>query len=144
MAPEQDFIVHPDVHIRAQDPHKNNFRPSTQKPNMPPSQSPSDEPVECDLLVRTSSGKIVPFDIQSAEPGAFTNPAAVDMETYEPGSLVETAWVYYKGDPQEQTQPEHPFERPFKDEVTFSIDLVRDDDTSKVLRRSCVSVSTSA
>ena len=101
---------------------------------MPPSQSPSDEPVECDLLVRTSSGKIVPFDIQSAEPGAFTNPAAVDMETYEPGSLVETAWVYYKGDPQEQTQPEHPFERPFKDDVTFSIDLVRDDDTSKVLR----------
>ena len=101
---------------------------------MPPSQSPSDEPVECDLLVRTSSGKIVPFDIQSAEPGAFTNPAAVDMETYKPGSLVETAWVYYKGDPQEQTQPEHPFERPFKDDVTFSIDLVRDDDTSKVLR----------
>ena len=101
---------------------------------MPPSQSPSDEPVECDLPVRTSSGKLASFDIQSAEPGAFTNPAALDMETYEPGSLVETAWVYYKGNPREQTQLGHPFERPFLDDVTFSVDLVRDDDTSKVLR----------
>lgn len=110
---------------------------------MPPSQSPSDEPVECDLPVRTSSGKLASFDIQSAEPGAFTNPAPLDMEIYEPGSLVETAWVYYKGNPQQQTQPEHPFERPFLDDVTFSIDLVRDDDTSKVLReimRECFDV----
>ena len=101
---------------------------------MPPSQSPSDEPVECDFPVKTSSGKLASFDIQSAEPGAFTNPAALDMETYEPGSLVETAWVYYKGNPREHNQPEHPFERPFLDDVTFSIDLVRDDDPSKVLR----------
>ena len=101
---------------------------------MPPSQSPSDEPVECDFPVKTSSGKLASFDIQSAEPGAFTNPAALDMETYEPGSLVETAWVYYKGNPRDQTQSEHPFERPFLDDVTFSVDLVRDDDPSKVLR----------
>lgn len=64
----------------------------------------------------------------------FHNPTALDMETYEPGSLVETAWVYYKGDHQQQTQPEHPFERPFLDDVTFSVDLVRDNDPSKVLR----------
>jgi hypothetical protein len=101
---------------------------------MPPSQLPLDEPVECDLPVRTSSGKLASFDIQSAEPGAFTKPAALDMETYELGSLVETAWVYYKGNAREQMQLEHPFERPFLDDVAFSVDLVRDDDTSKVLR----------
>jgi hypothetical protein len=58
----------------------------------------------------------------------------VDLETYEPGSMVETSWIYFKGDPQAGPQPHHPFERPFNDSARFSIDLVKDDDTSKVLR----------
>lgn len=89
---------------------------------------------DCVVGVEDSSGNVVPFDIQSAEPGAFTMPGASDIETYEPGSMARATWVYFKGNPQEKPKPEHPFEKPFEDLTIFTIDLVRDDDTSKVLR----------
>ena len=101
---------------------------------MPPSQSSSDTTDECALPVLDSNDDVVLFDIQSAESGAFTKPAAVDLETYEPGSMVDVSWVYFKGDPQEQSDPDHPFERLFDDFAKFSIDLVKDGDSSKVLR----------
>lgn len=90
---------------------------------------------DCVVGVEDSSGNVIPFDIQSAEPGAFTMPGANDIETYEPGSMARATWVYFKGYPREKPTPEHPFEKPFEDLTIFTIDLVRDDDTSKVLRQ---------
>jgi hypothetical protein len=102
--------------------------------NMSTSLSPPNEADNCTLWVEDSGGNVVPFDIQSAEPGAFTMPGAGDIETYEPGKMARVTWIYFKGNPQKKPEPEHPFERPFKDLAIFSIDLVRDDDASKVLR----------
>lgn len=79
------------------------------------------------------NGDVVFFDVQTAAPGTFTVPGVIDLEIYEPGSIVETSWIYFKGDPQTGPQPEHPFERPFNDSARFSIDMVRDDETGKVL-----------
>ncbi|KAK3708290.1 hypothetical protein LTR37_011555 [Vermiconidia calcicola] len=84
----------------------------------------------CSLPFLDPSGNIVFFDIQSAEPGTFTVPGVIELETYEPGSMVETSWIFFKGDPQAGPQPGHPFERPFNDSAKFSIDIVRDNDTS--------------
>ena len=92
-----------------------------------------DEGDKCRLPFLDPDGNIVYFDAQSAEPGTFTIPGVIDLETYEAGDFVEIAWIYFKGDPQAGPQPGHPFERPFNDSAKFSIDLVRDDDTSKVL-----------
>lgn len=89
---------------------------------------------KCDLPFLDPKGHVVFFDVQSAEPGAFTIPGVVDLETYKPGDLVETSWIYFKGNPQAGPQPGHPLERPFNDTVKFSVDLVRDNDTSTVLR----------
>lgn len=89
---------------------------------------------KCALPFLDPSGHLVFFDVQSAEPGTFTVPGVIDLEVYEPGSMVETSWIYFKGDPQAGPQPGHPFERPFNNSAKFSIDLVRDDDTSKALR----------
>lgn len=89
---------------------------------------------KCELPFRDPSGRIVWFDIQPADPGTFTVPGVIDLESYEPGELVETSWIFFKGDPQAGPQPGHPFERPFNDSAKFSLDLVRDDNTSKVLR----------
>lgn len=86
----------------------------------------SDKPDKC-------PGNIVSFDVQSAEPGTFTVPGVIDLETFEPGSLAEISWIYFKGDPQAGPQPGRSFKRPFNSSVKFSIDLVRDDDISKVL-----------
>lgn len=96
--------------------------------------SASDKTDDCAVWVEDSSGNVVPFDIQSAEPGAFTMPGAGDIENYEPGSMARATWVYFKGFPREELALEHPFEKPFDDLAIFSIDLVSDDDTSKVLR----------
>lgn len=90
---------------------------------------------DCVVGVEDSNGNVVPFDIQSAEPGAFTMPGAGDIETYEPGSMARATWVYFKGHPREKPKPEHPFEKPFEDLTIFTIDLVRDNDTSNVLRQ---------
>jgi len=89
---------------------------------------------KCDLPFLDPNGHVVYFDVQAAEPGTFTIPGVIDLETYEPGDLIETSWVYFKGDPQAGPQPGHPFERPFNDTAKFSIDLVQDNDTSTVLR----------
>lgn len=89
---------------------------------------------KCDLPFLDPNGHVVFFDVQSAEPGTFTIPGVIDLETYKPGDLVETSWIYFKGDPQAGPQPGHPLERPFNDTVKFSIDLVRGNDTSTVLR----------
>lgn len=89
---------------------------------------------KCALPFLDPSGHLVFFDVQSAEPGTFTVPGVIDLEIYEPGSMVESSWIYFKGDPQAGPQPGHPFERPFNDSAKFSLDLVRDDNTSKVLR----------
>jgi len=96
--------------------------------------SSPDKTDDCAVWVEDSSGNVVPFDIQTAEPGAFTMPGAGDIETYEPGSMARATWIYFKGYPREKPTPEHPFENPFDDLAIFSIDLVSDDDTSKVLR----------
>jgi hypothetical protein len=101
---------------------------------MPSSRLPSRKVDKCALPYLDPDGNLVFFDVHLAEPGTFTVPGVVDLETYEPGSLVETSWIYFKGDPQAGPQPGHPFERPFNNSAKFSIDIVRDDDTSKVLR----------
>jgi len=101
---------------------------------MSPSPSPSGRPDTCDLPYLDSDDNIVYFDVQSAEPGTFTVPGVIDLETYEPGDIVETSWIYFKGDPQAGPQPGHPFERPFNNSAKFSISMVRDNDTSTVLR----------
>jgi hypothetical protein len=95
--------------------------------------SSSDKTDDCIVGIEDSRGNVVPFDIQSAEPGAFTMPGAGDIEIYEPGSMARATWVYFKGNSREE-EPEHPFEKPFDDLAIFTIDLVRDDDTSKTLR----------
>ena len=89
---------------------------------------------KCALPFMTEEGGVVFFDVQAANPGAFTVPGVVDLETYEPGDVVETSWIYFKGDLQAGPQPGHPFERPFDDAVKFSVDMVREDDTSKVVQ----------
>jgi hypothetical protein len=101
---------------------------------MPSSQLLSSKVDKCALPFLDPDGNLVFFDVQSAEPGTLTVPGVVDLETYEPESMVETSWIYFKGEPQAGPQPDHPFERPFNDSARFSIDLVRDDDTSKILR----------
>ena len=88
---------------------------------------------KCALPFFDPNGQIVFFDIQPAEPGTFTVPGVIDLEVYRPGDIVETSWIYFKGDPQAGPQPGHPFERPFNDSAKFSIDIVRDNDTSVVL-----------
>ena len=89
---------------------------------------------KCALPFLDPKGDIVFFDVQPAEPGTFTVPGVIDLEIYRPGSMVETSWIYFKGDPQTGPQPGHPFERPFNDSARFSIDIVRDDDTGKVIQ----------
>lgn len=88
---------------------------------------------KCALPFWDPNGKIVFFDIQPAEPGTFTVPGVIDLEIYRPGDIIETSWIYFKGDPQAGPQPGHPFERPFNDSAKFSIDIVRDNDTAVVL-----------
>jgi hypothetical protein len=92
-----------------------------------------DEEDKCRLPFLDPDGNMVYFDVQAAEPGTFTVPGVIELETYEPGDFMEISWIYFKGDPQAGPQPGHPFERPFNDSAKFSLDLVRDDDTSKVL-----------
>lgn len=87
----------------------------------------------CSLPFLDPSGNIVFFDVQSAEPGTFTVPGVIDLETYEPGSFVETSWIFMKGDLHAGPYPGHPFERPFNDSVKFSIDMVKDEDNSTVI-----------
>lgn len=89
---------------------------------------------KCNLPFLDPNGNVVYFDIQSAEPGTFTVPGVIELENYEPGSMVESSWIYFKGNPQAGPQPGHPFERPFNNSAQFSIDIVGDNDTSKVLR----------
>lgn len=69
-------------------------------PAMPLSRSASDVVDKCALPFLSPNGTIVFFDVQSAAPGTFTVPGAVELETYEPGSMVETSWIFFKGDPQ--------------------------------------------
>jgi hypothetical protein len=95
--------------------------------------SSPDKTDDCVVGIEDSSGNVIPFDIQSAEPGAFVMPGAGDIETYEPGSMARASWIYFKGYPREHG-PEHPFEKPFDELAIYNIDLVRDDDTSTVLR----------
>lgn len=83
---------------------------------------------------KSPSGNVVHFDVQSAEPGTFTVPGVIELENYEPGSMLESPWIYFKGNPQAGPQPGHPFERPFNDSAQLSVDIVGDDDTSKVFR----------
>ena len=101
---------------------------------------------KCELPFLDPTGDVVFFDVQSAEPGTFTVPGVIDLEVYEPGSLVESSWIYFKGDAQAGPQPGHPFERPFNDSVKFSIDIVDGKDTSTViypLMRGSISVKLS-
>lgn len=79
------------------------------------------------------NGHIVFFDIQFAKSGTFTVPGVIDLEVYRPGDMIETSWIYFKGDPQAGPQPGHPFERPFDDSAKFSIDIVRANETADVL-----------
>lgn len=88
----------------------------------------------CSLPFEDPSGNRVVLDVQSAEPGTFTVPAAFDLETYEFGSMIQTSWIYWKGSHYTGAQPGHPLEKPFDNLAKFSLDMVRDDDTSKVLR----------
>lgn len=60
-------------------------------------------------------------------------PGVIDLEIYEPGSLVESSWIYFKGDPHAGPQPGHPFDKPFNDSTTFSIGLVEENDTSNIV-----------
>ena len=94
-----------------------------------------DEAHECDLPFLDPTGNIAFFDVQSAEPGTFTVPGVIELEVYEPGSLVESSWIYFKGDPQAGPQPGRPFERPFNDSVKFSIDIVDGNNTSTVIHQ---------
>lgn len=103
------------------------------KATVPLSQSFSGVGDKCALPFLSPNGEVVFFDVQSATPGTFMVPGVVDLETYEPGSMLETSWIFFKGDPQAGLQPGHPFERPFNDSARFSIDMMRDDDTRKVL-----------
>jgi hypothetical protein len=48
--------------------------------------------------------------------------------------MIETSWIYFKGDLQAGPQPHDPFERPFKDSAKFSIGMISENDTSRVLR----------
>lgn len=89
---------------------------------------------KCALPFQDSDGNIIFFDVQPAEPGTFTIPGVVDLEIYRPGDMIETSWIYFKGDPQAGPQPGHPFERPFNDSAKFSLDVVRENDTAEVLR----------
>lgn len=94
----------------------------------------SDDPHKCSLLFRNGDD-VVYFDIQRAEPGTFTVPGVVDLETYKPGTVAEFSWVYFKGDPQAGPQPGHPFDMPFDNhETEFAIDLVEVDNPSVVLQ----------
>lgn len=48
-----------------------------------------DEADKCALPFLDPSGNVVYFDAQSAEPGTFTVPGVIDLETYESGEFVE-------------------------------------------------------
>jgi hypothetical protein len=108
-------------------------RPQYQTETMASTRLSYDEGDKCRLPFLDPDGNIVYFDAQAAEPGTFAVPGVIELETYEPGEFFEISWIYFKGDPQAGPQPGHPFERPFNDSAKFSIDLVSDDDTSKVL-----------
>lgn len=97
-----------------------------------PTPAPRDK---CALPFRDPGGRIVFYDVQSAEPGAFTVPGVIDLEIYDPGSSTESSWIFFKGDPMAGPQPGHPFEMPFdRYRTNFTLDLVADADPSSVLR----------
>lgn len=80
-------------------------------------------------------GNIVYFDVQKAEPGAFTVPGVVDLETYRVSEYVEFQWIYFKGDPTAGPKPGHPFDMPFDNSNTnFTLGLVNGSKTSKVVQ----------
>lgn len=97
-------------------------------------ETPEAESDKCSLPFLDSSGRIVYFDVQSAEPGTFTVPGVIDLEVYERGCLVEFSWIFFKGDPQAGPQPGHPFDMPFNKSTKFSIGMVKENDTSTVIR----------
>lgn len=89
---------------------------------------------KCDLPIGDPDGFKGYFDLQSAKPGTFIVPGVRDLETYEPGRYVESSWIFFKGDPMKGPQEGHPFEMPFNNSVVWSMDIVRDNDTSKVVQ----------
>lgn len=60
-------------------------------------------------------------------------PNVIEVETYEPGSWIETLWIFFKGDSMARPQPGHPFEMPFTNSAKFTIDMIRDDDNATVI-----------
>ena len=95
---------------------------------------PYEDANKCPLPLLDGSGSTITFDIQSAEPGAFISPGVVELETYEPGSIVHTVWVYFKGDPWDGPIPDHPFDGVYEG-TKFTIDLVSDDGAAMVLQQ---------
>lgn len=91
---------------------------------------------KCSLPLPGPDGKIVYFDVQTAEPGTFIVPGVIDVELYKPRSFVETSWIYFKGDPQSGPQPGHPFDMPFDNHnTTFQLDLVHENDKAEIVRQ---------
>jgi len=102
---------------------------------MASSRLPHAEANNCSLAFQDPSGDTVFLDFQSAQPGTFTAPGVIELETYEPDYIAEISWIYFKGDYfHDGPQPGHPFESPFNDSTRFSIDIVKDDEASTVLR----------
>ena len=115
---------------------RTNVQTSTMAPSQILDETLESEPHKCDLPLLNPERNVSYFDVQPAEPGTFTVPGVIDLEVYEPGSLVETSWIYFKGDPMAGPQPGHPFEMPFNNSVNkFSIDVVKYNDTPTVIHQ---------
>ena len=79
---------------------------------------------KCDMPYLAPNGSIVFFDVQFTDSGTFTVPNVIEVETYEPGSWIETSRIFFKGDPMAGPQPGHPFEMSFNNSAKFAIDMI--------------------
>ncbi|KAK6432225.1 hypothetical protein LTR95_011605 [Oleoguttula sp. CCFEE 5521] len=105
---------------------------------MPPasvlSAPPDAESILCWLAVETDDG-LVYIDVQDSRPaGTIVAPSVLDLEIYEPGGPAAFAWIYFKGDTWNGPTSGHPVDAPFNDGTLFSLNLVKANDTSTIIR----------
>nr|OQO22724.1 hypothetical protein B0A51_08383 [Rachicladosporium sp. CCFEE 5018] len=105
---------------------------------MPPasvlSTPPDAESILCWLAVETDHG-LVCIDVQDSRPaGTIVAPSVLDLETHEAGDPAAFAWIYFKGDIWNGPTAEHPIDAPFTDDTLFSLNLVKANDTSTIIR----------
>ncbi len=95
--------------------------------------------MDCQFPVTGPSGHKAFFDIDAATPGDFIAPKLFDDEVWLRNSTAEMIWIYFKGDPETGSTPGHPFDGPYDDWTSFTIDLLRAATMDPPSATSCVS-----